>query len=106
MIDLLNSSCNSRQVRVKAERLSKTMAFFSFSPVVQRIEWEFPKLLIRVRYSAGLQFIKILLLQFSQLIKQQHLKRFNLKILKILFVYLGSLLLSLKKDLYPNPLKN
>ena len=28
------------------------------SPVVQRIEWEFPKLLIRVRFPAGLQFKK------------------------------------------------
>jgi hypothetical protein len=106
MIDLLNSSCNIGQVRAKAARLSEKMAFFVFIPVVQRIEWEFPKLLIRVRFSAGLQFINILLLQFSQLIKQQHLKCFYLKILKILFVYLDSLLLSLKKDLYPNPLKN
>lgn len=38
----------------KAERLSEMTAFFGFSPVVQRIEWEFPKLLIRVRFSAGL----------------------------------------------------
>ncbi len=30
------------------------IAFFGFSPLVQRIEWEFPKLLIRVRFSAGL----------------------------------------------------
>ena len=34
--------------------LSEILAFFDFSPVVQRIEWEFPKLLIRVRFSAGL----------------------------------------------------
>jgi hypothetical protein len=30
--------------------------FLFYSPVVQRIEWEFPKLLIRVRFPAGLLF--------------------------------------------------
>ena len=32
----------------------KCRGFFGFSPVVQRIEWEFPKHLIRVRFSTGL----------------------------------------------------
>ena len=31
------------------------IAFFGFSPVVQRIEWEFPKLLIWVRFPAELR---------------------------------------------------
>ncbi len=40
----------------KAERLSEMIAFFGLSPVFQRIEWEFPKLLIRVRLSTGLLY--------------------------------------------------
>ena len=40
----------------KAERLSEMIAFFGFSPVVQGIEWEFPKLLIWFRFSAGLLY--------------------------------------------------
>ncbi len=40
----------------KTERLSEMIAFFGFSPVVQGIEVEFPKLLIWVRFSAWLLY--------------------------------------------------
>ena len=38
----------------KSTKAIRNDNLFIFSPVVQRIEWEFPKLLIRVRFSAGL----------------------------------------------------